>query len=139
MSHHFSARREFLRFLVASPLAAQAWAQNPTGPYTPAYMAPESPKDAMNVMDFEPLARKALPPAHWGYMATGVDDDLTLRMNREAFAHYQLRARRLVDVAKADLKTEVFGAAWDMPIYVSAVGGQKAFHPQGEVATARAA
>src|SRR5580700_5335849 len=139
MSHHVSARREFLRFLAASPLAAQAWAQNPTGPYTPAYMAPASAKDALDVMDFEPLARKALPPAHWGYMATGVDDDLTLNMNREAFHHYQLRARRLVDVATVDLKTEVLGVPWDMPIYISAVGSQRAFHPQGELATARAA
>jgi hypothetical protein len=98
-----------------------------------------SSKDAISVMDFEPLARKALPPAHWGYLATGVDDDLTLRMNREAMLHYQLRARRLSGVAKADLKTEVFGASWDMPIYVSAVGSQKQFHPEGELATARAA
>ena len=96
-------------------------------------------KEALDIMDFEPLARKALPPAHWGYMATGVDDDKTLRMNREAFDHYQLRARRLVDVTHADLKTEVFGATWDTPIYVSAVGSQKAFHPEGELATARAA
>src|ERR1700688_2057351 len=139
MSYHLSARREFLRFLAASPLAAQAFAQNPTGPYTPTYIAPASAKDAINVMDFEPLARKALPPAHWGYMATGVDDDVTLRMNREAFGHYQLRARRLVDVTEANLKTEVFGATWETPIYISAVGSQKAFHPEGEIATARAA
>ncbi len=90
-------------------------------------------------MDFEPAARKALPPAHWGYMATGVDDDKTLRANREAFDHYQLRARRLVDVTQANLKTEVFGATWETPIYISAVGSQKAFHPEGEIATARAA
>ena len=125
-------RRRFLRFLAASPLAAQAWAQDPTAPITRA-------KDALSVMDFEPLARKVLPPAHWGYMAGGVDDDKTLRMNREAFDHYQLRARRLVDVTQADLKTEVFGAMWDTPIYISAVGSQRAFHPEGEVATARAA
>lgn len=96
-------------------------------------------KDALNVMDFEPLARKALPPAHWGYMATGVDDDLTLRANREAMTHYQLRARRLVGVSKVDLQTDVFGVRWDMPIYLSAVGGQKQFHPLGELGTARAA
>ncbi len=124
-----SARREFLRFLAASPLA---FAQESNPAITDA-------KDALNVMDFEPLARKALPPAHWGYMATGVDDDVTLRANREAMAHYQLRARRLAGVAKADLKTEVFGATWEMPIYVSAVGHQKQFNPQGELATARAA
>ncbi len=127
-----SDRRRFLQFLAASPLAARAWAQDPDFTIT-------RPKDALSVMDFEPAARKALPPAHWGYMATGVDDDKTLRANREAFDHYQLRARRLVDVTHADLKTEVFGATWDTPIYISAVGSQKAFHPEGEIATARAA
>jgi 4-hydroxymandelate oxidase len=134
MKGPISARREFLRFVAASPLAASAWAQG----VVPA-SAPTSAKDALDVMDFEPLARKALPPAHWGYMATGVDDEVTLRMNREAFQHYQLRPRRLIDVSKADLKTNVFGADWDTPIYISAVGSQKAFHPDGEVATARAA
>ena len=125
-----SARREFLRFLAGSPLLANAIAQEPSA---------TSAKDAINVMDFEPLARKALPAAHWGYLATGVDDDLTLRANREAMSHYQLRARRLAGAVKADLKTDVFGAAWEMPIYVSAVGSQKGFHPLGEIATARAA
>lgn len=125
-------RRLFLRFLAASPLAARAWAQDPV-------LTIAHPSEALSVMDFEPLARKALPPAHWGYMATGVDDNKTLRNNLEAFDHYQLRARRLVDVTSADLSTEVFGAKWDMPIYISAVGSQKAFHPEGEIATARAA
>jgi 4-hydroxymandelate oxidase len=134
MSRTFYARREFLRFLAASPLIARAWAQE-----APAAGVLSSAKDALSVMDFEPLARKMLPPAHWGYLATGVDDDFTLRMNREAFEHYQLRVRRLVDVSKTDLKTEVLGATWDMPIYVSAVAGLKAFHPEGELATARAA
>src|ERR1700681_4194112 len=121
MSYRSFARREFLRFLTCSPLAL-AQESNP---------AIRDAHDALNVMDFEPLAHKALPPAHWGYMATGVDDDVTLRMNREAMGHYQLRARRLTGVAKADLRTEVFGVSWDMPIYVSAVGHQKQFHAQG--------
>jgi|SRR5579862_7474360 len=132
MSSSLSCRRQFLRFLAGSPLLASAMAQE-------SFPTLVSAKDAINVMDFEALARKALPPAHWGYMATGVDDDLTLRMNREAMSHYQLRARRLVGVVKADLHTAVFGADWDMPIYVSAVGSQTAFHPDGELGTARAA
>src|SRR5512141_3161746 len=130
MSKRCFPRREFARFLAASPLMARAWAQDASATIT-------SPKDAINVMDFEPLARKALPPAHWGYMATGVDDDVTLLMNREAMAHYQLRARRLVGAATADIRTQVFGTTWDMPIYISAVGGLKAFHPEGELAAAR--
>jgi 4-hydroxymandelate oxidase len=125
-------RREFLRFLAASPFAARAIGQNSAPAITRA-------GDALSVMDFEPLAHKALDPAHWGYLSGGVDDDVTVRMNREAFLHYQLRARRLVDVSTTDLKINVFDAAWDMPIYVSAVGAQQAFHPDGELATARAA
>jgi 4-hydroxymandelate oxidase len=123
------ARREFLRFLASSPLLAaeKDFSSSPT------------PKEALAVMDFEPLARKALSPAHWGYLSTGVDDDVTLRANREAMTHYQLRARRLRGVEKPELKTEVFGMTWDMPIYLSAVGSQKMFNAEGEKATARAA
>src|SRR5258705_7546437 len=122
---HLSARREFLRFLGASPLVAMA--QDP------------SAKDALSVLDFEPLAQKTLPPAHWGYMSSGVDDDLTVRMNREAMGHYQIRARRLVGAEKPDLSFELFGKMWDSPIYFSAVSAQRAFHPDGELGTARAA
>jgi 4-hydroxymandelate oxidase len=125
MRQHLSARREFLRFLCASPLIAVD--QQPTA------------KDALSVLDFEPLAHTALPPAHWGYMSSGVDDDLTVRMNREAMGHYQLRARRLVGAEKPDLSFELFGKTWDSPIYFSAVSAQRAFHPDGELATARAA
>src|SRR5689334_836506 len=130
MKQPLSARRDFLRFLGASPLVAMA--QDPGAP------AP-SAKDALSVLDFEPLAHKALPPAHWGYMSTGVDDDLTIRMNREAMGHYQIRARRLVGAAKPELSFELFGKMWDSPIYFSAVSAQRAFHPDGELGTARAA
>jgi 4-hydroxymandelate oxidase len=126
-----TGRREFLHFLASSPLLATA--QDVPSP------AVTSPKDSLSVMDFEALAQKALPPAHWGFLTSGVDDDLTLRMNREAMGHFQLRARRLTGVAKPDLTTEIFGVRWDMPVYLSAVGGQKAFYPEGELATARAA
>jgi len=134
MTSSLSARRDFLRFLAASPLIAKAWSQD-----LASAAAPATAKEVLSVMDFEPLAHKALPPAHWGYMATGVDDDVTLRTNREAFQHYQLRARRLVDVSEVNLKTNVFGVTWNMPVYVSAVGSQRAFYRDGELATARAA
>lgn len=68
-----------------------------------------------------------------------MDDDVTLNINREAFLHFQLRARRLIDVTKTDLTINVFGLTWDLPIYLSAVSSQRAFHPEGELAAARAA
>lgn len=131
-------RRQFLRFLAASPvfsaLPAMAWQQAEKAPEVLA-----SAKDALNVMDFEAAAHLKVPPAHWGYAASGVDDDATLRANREAFKHIQIRPRRLVDVSKVDLGTELFGAKWETPIFICPVGGQKSFHPEGEVAVARAA
>lgn len=122
-------RRKFLSFLAASPLL-----QGQEPEYTIANV-----NEAINVLDFEPLARKMLPPAHFGYMATGVEDDLTLRANRDGFNRIYLRPRRLIDIRQADLRTEIFGTTWDSPIGLSPVGNAKAFHPEGEMPTARAA
>ena len=60
-------------------------------------------EDALDVFDFEAVARRTLPPAHFGYLATGTDADDTVRANREAFGRYQLRVRRLVNVARPDM------------------------------------
>ena len=98
-----------------------------------------APDQAFEVMDFEAAARKVLPPAHFGYLATGVDDDGTVRANREGYSRIQIRPRRLVDVEKIDMSTRLFGATWSSPLVICPVGSQKAFHPEGEVAVARAA
>src|SRR5688572_11048087 len=95
-------RRRFLKFLAASPLLASAWSQLAT-------LKLDTVDQAISLLDFEEAARRVLPPAHWGYMASGVDDDVTLRANREGFARFQIRPRRLVDVSRIDLSTEVFG------------------------------
>src|SRR5262245_49972969 len=120
-----SDRREFLKFLAASPLFAgmpamlEAFAQEST--LTAA-------GQALDVFDFEAAAKKILPPGHWGYMATGVDGDETLRANREGFTRYQLRPRRFVDVSRMDLSTQLFGMKLATPVVLCPVGGQKAFH-----------
>jgi 4-hydroxymandelate oxidase len=147
-----ASRRRFLQFLAASPLCAPgaaAVAQVPSPPPKlpdPMVWAPRdlealitSPKDALSVFDFEPVMRKNVPPAHFGYVATGADDEATLRANREGFGKFQLRARRLVDVGTVDMRTELFGATYDSPIVIAPAGSNKALHPDGELAVARAA
>jgi isopentenyl diphosphate isomerase/L-lactate dehydrogenase-like FMN-dependent dehydrogenase len=130
-------RRNFLKFLAASPLfaslPARAWQTHTLDE------VPTSPKDALDVMDFEAAARKVLPPAHWGYMASGVDDNLTRDLNHEAYKRIQLRPRKLIDVSKIDTRVELFGTTWDSPIFFCPVGGQGMFNPDGELGTARAA
>jgi 4-hydroxymandelate oxidase len=85
------------------------------------------------------VARKNVPPAHFGCMASGIDDEVTLRANREGFLKFQLRPRRLNDVSKVDMSVELFGTKYDSPIFISPTGGNKFFHPDGESAVARAA
>jgi 4-hydroxymandelate oxidase len=128
-----NSRRRFLRYLAGSPLLAQAWAQQDSSPKL------ASAKDALAVMDFEELAHRALPPAHWGYMLSGVDDNATRDANMAGYKRIQLRPRRLVDVSKPDLRINLLGTEWESPIFLCPLGGQKMFHPEGEVATARAA
>jgi len=98
-----------------------------------------SPDQALEVLDFEAAARKALPPAHFGFLATGVDDDGTVRANREGYSRIQIRARRLVDVENVDMSVSLFGTKWNTPIVLSPVSSEKAFHPDGEVGLAKAA
>ncbi|MGB6941439.1 MAG: alpha-hydroxy acid oxidase [Bryobacteraceae bacterium] len=133
----FRNRRAFLRFLAASPLfaslPARAWQTHTLDEIL------ASPKDALDVMDFEAAARKALPPAHWGYMASGVDDNLTRDINHEAYRHIELRPRKLVDVSKISTSVELFGTTWDSPIFLCPVGAQGMFHADGEIGVARAA
>jgi 4-hydroxymandelate oxidase len=131
--HH---RRKFLRFLAGSPLLAQAYAQEAGKIASPSIA---SPKDVLAVTELEELAHRALPPAHWGYVSSGVDDNFTLQANIGAFRHIGLRPKRLSGVEKAEIGTEIFGVKYDSPLYASAVGGQWMFHPDGELATARAA
>jgi 4-hydroxymandelate oxidase len=98
-----------------------------------------SADQALNVMEFEDLARKALPPAHFGYLASGVDDDQTVRLNHDAYQKIEIRSRRLIDVAKLDTSVELFGTRWETPIFLCPISSMKAFDPDGEVAVARAA
>ena len=145
----FEARRNFLKFLSASPLyayAADGGVEALPKQQDPILWAPQrfdrliaSPKEAINVFDFEPVARKNVPPAHFGYMASGIDDEVTLRANREDFLKLQLRPRRLVDVSKVDMSTEILGTRYPNPIVVAPIGGQRSFHADGEIAVARAA
>lgn len=123
-----------LPVVAARSIAADAQPA-PAAPSTPVASADQ----VLNVMEFEALARDILPPAHFGYIATGADDDLTVVRNHDAFSHYEIRARRFVDVSRIDATRNVFGATWPTPIYLSAVSSQRAFHADGELGTARAA
>ncbi|HEU4516671.1 MAG TPA: alpha-hydroxy-acid oxidizing protein, partial [Steroidobacteraceae bacterium] len=123
-----ATRRRLLRTLLAAPALAgfAPVLRAAGGDEDPLISAPDQ---AVDVFDFERLARKNLPPAHWGYLATGVDGDATLEANRSGFSSYSLRVRRFVDTHEIDLSMKLFDRSWDTPIVLEPVGSQKAFHP----------
>ena len=131
-------RRAFLRFLAASPLYAGLPLAGGALGQTPDPLVDKA-GDALDVFDLEKVAHRNVPVAHWGYLMTGVDGEETLRANREAYARFQLRTRRLVDVSKLDMSVELFGTRYASPIFLCPLGSQRAFQAEGEVAVARAA
>jgi 4-hydroxymandelate oxidase len=150
-------RRRFLRYLAGSPLLFSSGCWEPRTAGGQETRAPDaggmehfgysqfprmpvgSPEEAVDVFDFRLVAEQNLPPAHYGYIATGVDGEGTLAANRRALENVGIRARRLVDVSDPDMSVELFGRQWTSPIGIAPCGSQKAFHPEGEVAVARAA
>lgn len=137
-----NTRRAFIGFLASSPLYAglgyfsRSFAEAPASPGGDLVARAA---DALDVFDFEPVAHSNIPPAHWGYLISGVDGEETLKANRAAYARYQLHARRMVDVSKVDLGVRLFGEQFNSPIILCPLGAQRAFHPEGEIAVARAA
>ena len=131
-------RREFLKFLAASPLLTNysAFAQEVEESLGERLL---DPSEVINVFEMEAVARAKVPPAHFGYLVTGVDSDGTLRANREGYTRFQIRPRRLVDVSSIDMSVNVLGTEAQSPFFLCPVGGQAAFHPEAELGSARAA
>ncbi len=137
-------RRQFLRFLAGTPvLAGSGVIPFLSDKLLAADELPvaliEAAEEALNVFDFEPVAKNRMLPAHYGYTVSGTDGDETLLANREGFKQFRIRVRRLIDIRNADTSTRVFGIPWESPIALAPVGGQGKYHPDGEVAAARGA
>lgn len=137
-------RRRFLQLLAASPLLGLTQAGSLLADETldaislPEYLI-KTPAEALDVFDFHNVAKSVLPASHYGYLVTGTDGNETLKANRRAFEQVYLRAMRMEDTSNVSLETELLGELLGSPIALAPVGSQKAFHADGELASARAA
>ena len=131
-------RRDFLKFLAASPLLTsyETFAQEVEETLGQRLT---DPSEVINVFEMEAIAREKIPPAHFGYLSTGVDGDLTLRANRAGFSRFQIKPRRLVDVSQPDLSVNVLGTQASSPIFICPVGSHGGFNAEAEIGVARAA
>ena len=91
------------------------------------------------VDDYEPVARERLPRDVYDYYAGGAGDEWTLRENRRAFEDWVIRPRMLAAAYPPDPSATVLGTELSMPILVAPWAYQRLAHPDGELATARAA
>jgi len=93
----------------------------------------------VNVWDYERLAEEKLDANALAYFAGGAGDEVTLRENVAAFERLKLRPRVLVDLGSVATKTTVLGNEISLPVLIAPLAMQRMAHPDGELATARAA
>jgi len=89
--------------------------------------------------DFEELARETLSSSAFAYYAGGAGDEITLQDNISAFRRRRLRPRVMVDVSMIDPSTSFLGTPLPIPVGLSPTAQHRFAHPEGEVATSRAA
>ncbi len=93
----------------------------------------------LNLHELESLAQKRLETGAFGYIRSGAEDEIALHENRAAFERIKLMPRMLVDVSEVDTSTQVLGHELSMPVMLAPVAFQTLAHPDGELASARAA
>lgn len=93
----------------------------------------------VNLHEYEPLARAAMSPMAWDYLAGGSGDERTIGWNRERFDAVRLWPHVLRDVSAIDTRLTLLGTPLAFPVLLAPTGFQKLFHAEGELATARGA
>jgi len=93
----------------------------------------------LNIYDYEQAAAETMPRPYHEYYAGGVADNLTLQENRAAFDRLKLLPRIFRDVSQVSLETEIMGMKRPSPFLIAPAAMHKLGHPDGELATARAA
>ncbi len=92
-----------------------------------------------SLRQLEAEAERRVTDDVWAYIQGGAGEEATLAANREAFRRWTLMPRALVDVSELDLSTEILGQRVHAPFFVAPTAYQGKVHPDGELATARAA
>ncbi len=99
----------------------------------------QDPLANATMAEMERFAAGLLPTNALDYYASGARDEQTFRGNLAAWGRWWLLPRMLVDVSKVSLGTTILGHPIALPIMVAPMAAQKMAHPDGELATARAA
>jgi lactate 2-monooxygenase len=93
----------------------------------------------ISIEDWEQKAREILPDGPFDYIAGGSGAEETLAENRKAFSRWVIVPRMMRDVSKRSLGITLLNQQLKTPVLLAPVGMQGIAHPEGELATAKAA
>jgi len=127
-------RRAALRSLVTSFVAGSPLLRGQQDPYRDHSRVPAM-KELVNAFDFEAVAFAKLPRDAYDYTALGVEDEFTLRRNRQAFEWVELIPKGIVDANSVVTATEVLGTQMAFPIMIAPTASHLSLHPEGEMGT----
>ena len=136
--HSEIERRKFMKWVGLSSLSLALPFTGCSFESNPKTDKPIDLTSLKNVFDIESISRELMGEDALLYLNGGADDLRTVKLNAEAYKEIQIRARRLIDVRNISTNVELFGQKLDNPIILSPVGFQQFFHPDGEIATAKA-
>jgi len=94
---------------------------------------------AVNVDDLHRMARRRTPKVAFDFIEGGVEGETGLARNVAAFQRYNLVPRYLIDVAKVDLTTPLFGRTWSSPFGFAPTGAAGLFRIGADLNLAAAA
>jgi lactate 2-monooxygenase len=89
--------------------------------------------------EWEEKAREVLAAGPFGYVYGGAGAGETMEANLRGFRQYRLWPRICCDVSTSDIGIELFGRRADVPFLLAPIGVNSIFHPDAEVAPAKAA
>jgi lactate 2-monooxygenase len=99
----------------------------------------QTPSLPVSAAELHERARAKLGAGPYGYVAGGAGSERTMQANLDAFERRRIVPRMLRDVSERDLSTSVLGTPMPAPLMLAPVGVQSIVHPEGELASARAA
>jgi lactate 2-monooxygenase len=89
--------------------------------------------------ELEAKAKEKLDPKPFDYIGASAGAEVTARNNNQAFKKWKIVPRMLCDTSSRDLTVELFGKKLPFPLLLAPIGVQSIVHPEGELASARAA
>ena len=96
--------------------------------------------EALDLDEIERAAQHSMPKGYWAYLAGGAGTETTVSGNSAAFSAHRLVPRIPIENCCAPIISRMqFGRLLAMPILLAPTSPQRLFHPEAELASARAA